>query len=83
MKLIYIEWEDSASIGNGWVKKEEVEKDTPRLVRQVGWIIKEEKKFITLAATIDLTKPDSEFVSDGCVVIKSLIRKRIDLTKHI
>ena len=83
MKLVYVEWEDHASIGNGWRKKEDALEETPRLVKEVGWVLKEDKKYLSIVATLDLDDKESEFVSDGIVIIKTCIRKKLDLTKYI
>ncbi|HWY36198.1 MAG TPA: hypothetical protein VNX68_16250 [Nitrosopumilaceae archaeon] len=83
MKLTYLEWIDSASIGNSWTSLEEVLKEKPRLVKQVGWILTENKEYLIIVATLDLTKEGQKYVSDGLVVVKSLIKKRIDLSKYV
>jgi len=83
MKLIYIEWIDHVGIGNGWVKKQEALDTKPRIVKEVGWVLGETKEDITIAASLDLSDEKSEFVSDGIVVIKSCVKKKIDLTKYL
>ena len=76
MKLLYLEWEDAASIGNSWITEEEALKNTIRRIKQVGWLLKEDKKQITLVATLDLDKKNQRYVSDGItILVKSIIKK--------
>lgn len=85
MKLVYIEWEDSVS-ETAWRSGEELKKfieDDNCTVQQIGWILKEDKKYIVIASrqsqTVDY---ETEF---GCIqkIPKGWIRKRVDLTKHV
>ncbi len=88
MKLIYLEWEDATS-QNGWHTKEEVEqwiKDDNVLIRQVGWIIEENKKYLILVSRLGKSIFEGEEdPSYGLIqkIPKTWIRKRKDLTKDI
>ena len=53
MKLVYIEWQDACS-NSAWFHLEEARKwhdyHPKFIVRNIGWIMKEDKKGITLAS---------------------------------
>lgn len=84
-KLVYIEWEDVISSdcwrnednaacwseGEGW------------FIQQVGFIYKETKTYLTLVAGIHIEKEHQSQFHQFLKIPKVLIRKRIDLTKHI
>jgi hypothetical protein len=84
MKLIYIEWED-ATAQSTWHTKEEVEEfiKSSNLVRQVGWVYKEDKEFLVLVSRqIDWVTSDTEY-GHLQKIPKTWIRKRKDLTEYI
>ncbi len=78
LKLVYIEWEDARSIGSSWRDVKELLENAgavPIIVKEVGWIVKEDKDTIVIVSSLDERK-DKTFVSDGTILPKSLIRKR-------
>lgn len=55
LKLVYLEWVDSVSVGgSAWTCKEEVAETDPYklIIQTVGFIVKETKLFITVASSI-------------------------------
>lgn len=52
MKLVLIEWLDAVTDDAGWKKIADVQAQRPPVCRSVGWILKETKSHITIAATI-------------------------------
>lgn len=84
MKLIYLEWEDATS-ESSWHSEHEVEQfvDSSNLVKQVGWIYKENKEFLVLAGRmIDWSNNDPGY-GQLQKIPKTWIRKRIVLNEHI
>lgn len=86
-KLIYIEWADAISSGSGWTEEHELDRwinDTEWIIKQVGWVLHEDKKCLTIASQI---KPDDDFTCAqfGHIqkIPKTWIRKRVDLSKYI
>ena len=86
-KLIYIEWADAISSGAGWVNETDLKRwidDSEWIIKQVGWVLKENNKFLTIASQI---KPEDAFTETqfGHIqkIPKTWIRKRKDLSKHI
>ena len=81
MDIIYIEWGDAVENNNTWLTKKEAKefaKSGAYKVRQVGFIIKETKDYILLAAR------DGEDLVGGVMLIpKGWIIKRINLNKYI
>ncbi len=89
MRLIYIEWEDAIAT-SAWYSKEELEKwhnEDRCIVKEVGWVYKENKNYITLVSRISTDNRFSTGVEDtyGHVqkIPRTWIRKRKDLTKWI
>jgi hypothetical protein len=75
MKLVLIEWLDAVTDDAGWKKIEDVKKTRPPVCKSVGWILKETKTHITIAATIHGDD------CDGDVTIpRGMIRKVTELT---
>ena len=88
MKLIYLEWEDSiAALEEGWLQPQQAldwAKNTDCIVKQIGWLIQEDKKYITIAgAMYDATNFTNQHFCNLQKIPMTWIRKRIDLTKHI
>lgn len=81
MDIEYIEWGDACDCQETWVSKKKAikwAKSMPYKMKQVGFIVKETKKYILLAST------DGDTLLSGVTIIpKGWIRKRINLTKHI
>ena len=50
MKLVKIEWVDSAHAANPWIGKDRTV--TPAECKTVGWVIHDTKKFVTLAMSV-------------------------------
>lgn len=52
-KLVYIEWCDAIDAGTGWRTTENAKKWAKTdewIIRQVGWVIKETKKYILICS---------------------------------
>ncbi len=52
MKTLYIEWVDSASLGDNRVWHNQDEKPTSTLCKTAGFVIREDKSLITIAGHI-------------------------------
>ena len=50
--LLLVEWHDAASNHSGWEKLTTIAKQTPPVVRSVGWLVKRTKRHLTLVASI-------------------------------
>lgn len=78
-KLVHVEWDDpnALAIGTGWLTREQVEGSIPFRVRTVGWIVKETKDLLILAA--QQTVPSEGYEDNFDLVMripKAVIRKR-------
>ncbi len=82
-KLVYIEWEDACS-NESWMNEDEISRwanGRKYIVKQVGFIYKEDKEHIILFTGL---QEEYELTMHQFMKIpKSLIRKRINLTKYI
>lgn len=83
MKLVYVEWSDALANSN-WFTELEAEKwadESSWTIREVGWVIKETKDYLCLAAT---WKPEDDWTEAQVKLIqkipKTWIRKRVDLS---
>lgn len=87
MKLLYIEWCDAIASGLDWtdidVAKEWAE-NTDWIVCEVGWVIKETKKYIVIASTY---KKEDVYTTAQfkhlMKIPKTWIKKRVDLNNSI
>ena len=91
MKLIYIEWQDACSHtgsarSGSWLDEDEAKewaKNTNWIVQQMGFILEENKKYITIAG---MREPgsDTHLAMYGHIqkIPKTWILKRVDLTKY-
>lgn len=80
IKCVYLEWEDHCSTspaGGGAWSQIEHQDNTPSKIKTVGFIVKEDKKYITICSCYDATYPDDANVIKGVsIIIKSCITKR-------
>lgn len=87
-KLIYFEWCDAVS-RDGWISKENAliwSKNTEWVVQQIGWILEENKEYITIFSQYDppsKNTTDHENFGHLQKIPKTWVRKRVDLTRHI
>lgn len=86
MKLIYVEWTDAIANAN-WFDMDEAQRwaeISEWRVRDVGWLIKEDKNYLTIASS---WKTEDEWTQEQVKLLhhipKGMIKKKIDLTKHI
>lgn len=49
-KLVYVEWEDSASFEDGWQRRSTAKELTTEKIRSVGWVLRDKKRHIVIAA---------------------------------
>lgn len=81
-KLVYLEWVDSTGHGQRW-KYESDLSNRPGLVTTVGFVVKEDKRCITVASAIgdhSLSVPEHEFEYGGIhTIVKACIYRRVDL----
>ena len=84
-KLIYLEWHDAFAAA-GWHTQASVDKFSKNImiVRQVGWILSENEKYIVMAARHnEETEYQDPQWGNIQKIPKTWIRKRINLTRHI
>lgn len=80
-RLEAICWLDHCTYAQaGWKSEQTLKELEPLAVMSVGWVIRETKKHVVLAATID--SQDTNFMGDQCI-IKSTIVKRWRLKSPI
>lgn len=73
MKLVFIEWEDHCGYAaSGWSEAENLE-NKPCIIHSVGYVVKEDDKYITITGCYDTGSQGMKNVS---VIIKSCITKR-------
>lgn len=76
MKLLYIEWDDSAAFSS-WHSHEEARELKPVMCRSVGWQYSVDKKYLHLAATCTPTQyADIVVIPRGCVTKKVVLTLR-------
>lgn len=89
MKLVYIEWVDAVGpADSGWLTTDEVVELLGRemLIKECGWIINENKEYLSLVAGLSEEPKDSEWCSVYHRMIRipiKCIRKRKDITRYI
>ena len=78
MKLLNVRWIDSACSNSWWTfeEKSEIEKIKPIYISSVGYLIKEEETFISLAQNIG-NEPDQFCnvitIPKGCIISTTVI----------
>ena len=75
---IYVEWEDHCQVvaqGSSWMGVNDV-RNEPSVIKSLGWIVKEDKDYLTIAGCHDTEGGDIKGVS---TIIKSCIVKRKNL----
>lgn len=86
MPMVYIRWTDAVSHEEGWKTQDQYidwAKGVEWLVETVGWILKETKEYILLAAQRG-SYIDGEYNYALVIKIpKTWIKVRVDLTEHI
>ena len=86
MKLIYLEWEDAVDGETGWQHEENVDgwaNDCNFLVKQVGFVFKEDKHFLCLVGGFSEDEVYQPQYHQLLKIPKGWIRKRVDLSKYI
>jgi hypothetical protein len=69
-RLLMVTWYDAVSDHAGWKDIAKIEKQTPPVVRSVGWEIKRNKRHVTLAASIVETDCDGDVTIPMGMIIK-------------
>lgn len=72
-QLIYIEWEDHVGYNGSWTSFSEVD-NKPIIIKSVGWLLKEDKKSLTISSCIDT----QDFKQGKCIstILKNCIVRR-------
>jgi len=87
MKLIYLEWEDAFTQGDGWMSADMLDdwKNETFVVKQSGWVYDETDRHIILVGGFNAGVHDAHAETyKQCIKIpKSWISKRVDLTEYI
>jgi hypothetical protein len=81
MKLFWIQWEDAFHPETcGWMSEKDVDefcKDAEYICEYVGWIIKEDKRTITIASMISGKNgafSHIQKIPKGCILKKKVIK---------
>lgn len=80
-KLIYIEWHDAVA-NTGWLNKERMEEfanSDPAIIREIGWVYREDDKEIVLFGRTDITEDEYGLIQK---IPKTWIRKRIEISQE-
>ncbi len=84
-ELVYLEWEDAIA-HSGWMSEKEAkewfEKQT-MTVKQIGWIVKETKKYIGLISRISDWGEGEKELGQMQKIPKTWIRRRVLLTDMV
>jgi len=85
-KIVYLEWSDAVANSN-WAETKTAEHwadESNFFVQTIGWIIKETKNYICIAAS---WKEEDDLCDEKFASLQKIpigwIKKRIDLTKYI
>ena len=82
MKLVYLEWADATSPISGWQSLDEAidwAKEQDYWVKQVGWVLEENKQFILISSQINEVTRGSGLENQYASIVKipkTWIRKR-------
>jgi len=83
---VYIEWIDAVAMDDeGWKQKSHVDEfmaDKDNVIRQLGYILKEDKNYLLLCYAIHDDGGDNDY-SGLFKLPKVWIKKRISLTRHV
>lgn len=72
MELVLIAWRDVLSSPAAWMSRAEAEDLEPVSMLTVGWIVREEADFLTVAGTRS-NDPETDLVGDINVIPRSLV----------
>lgn len=80
MRLLYVEWVDHYSQGDGeWAAVAKLKADpvTSLVCRSVGWLVRDDGKYIRLVANLDGKPAENGF---GVMnILKRAVRRRVEL----
>lgn len=48
-QLVYVEWEDTYGGQRGWIDREDADAMRPAHTQSVGWVVRQRKRYLTLA----------------------------------
>ena len=75
-RIVLVEWLDACSDDAGWKTWKKIHRQEPMLVRSVGYIVREEADFISLAASVVAF----DGTVDGDVTVpRAMVRRVVDL----
>lgn len=86
VKLTYIEWEDALTWNDGWHDKEgilEWGRSDDWIIKQAGYVIEENKKYILLANKFNPQQFGEHKYSEITKIPKGWIRKRITFSSSL
>lgn len=88
-KLVYLEWIDAVGPAeSGWINTDEIKEHLGRemLIKEAGWVIDENKEYLSIVAGMSEEPPDSEWCSIYHRLIRipqKCIRRKKDLSRFI
>lgn len=71
LRLVLVEWLDAYTHDSGWKSGKMLRKAAPVLVRTVGWVVKDDPDFITVAAS---HVPIDDHYDGDVVIPRGMIR---------
>lgn len=77
--LIYVEWEDAITMKDGWYAKEDVRewgKSEDWIIKQAGYLVAEDKKYILLATKFNPQEYGDDKYSEITKIPKGWIKKK-------
>lgn len=82
-KLIFIEWYDAITMKNGWYIENDVKEwgqNMDWLIKQAGYLIEDNKKYILLASKYNPQESEESKYSEITKIPKGWIKKRVPIT---
>jgi hypothetical protein len=82
IKLQYIEWNDAITMQNGWYLIESIKewgRTNDWKIKQVGYVIEENKNYILLATKYNPQETEEDKYSEITKIPKIWIKKRINV----
>ena len=86
INLIYVEWLDAITMKDGWYAKDQAEewgRSEDWLIKQVGYLIEETKKYVVLATKFNPQRFGDDKFSEITKIPKGWIKKRKILTTYV
>ena len=83
IKLQYIEWQDAITMSKGWYSQQDLidwGKLEESVIKQVGYLIEENKKYILLASKFNPQESEEDKFAEITKIPTTWIRKRVNVS---